>query len=744
MRIDVQFDLNWIYEGGGIHSFASSLMIRALRQRYGDEQIDIIDSRIDGFTVDLLVDDDPERVSKVLLQLSRDAAHLDNPDLMQVTIRQQQPQEPSAPPAPMDEESADAQWIREVRSQIVPPAVRGGEAQPATPSDEPKSSDAAGAGSDEGAFEALAAAGDVAAAEAAKAAAGAEIGSENGLDAETGSAETAATLKDGKKAKKTTLQQVDELIGFTAFKELCHEIADRAPMVHENGTEEVFFARCYLFAINSGEGLSRVLSLLKDTVLDAGYFAGGVKPDVREVELPSMEGEHAEERFANFMGSLDSVYARERVVCYDISEWVGHTGKEQFKEFLLRIFREERHCINVFRMPLAADRILSQTLEDLADVLTVEQIVFAQHTTEETRKLAEQMLSDYDITVAQNAWEKFDRRISLEKQNGFFYGMHTLRKVTNEMVLQMEDFNVLHQLEGKVITPEKIEALSPSDGKDLRGETRLDALVGMTEVKKQLRSIMNQIMVAQSGAVKTRPGMHMCFVGAPGTGKTTVARLVGEILAERKLLRSGRFYEYRGRDLCGRYVGETAIKTREICREAYGSVLFIDEAYSLFRGDHSTVDFGREAIDTLIAEMENHAEELVVILAGYSEDMETMLTANAGMSSRIPYTLEFPNYSRKELCEIFMKFIPDTMDYDEEFTAEAKKFFDKLPQSLLDSRDFGNGRFSRNLYERTWGRAVSERIIEPGERIRLTKDDLDAAGAELLGKSSDRRRPIGF
>ena len=150
-----------------------------------------------------------------------------------------------------------------------------------------------------------------------------------------------------------------------------------------------------------------------------------------------------------------------------------------------------------------------------------------------------------------------------------------------------------------------------------------------------------------------RPCIHMRFVGNPGTGKTTVARIIGKILKEKGVLRIGNFYEYAGRDFCGRYVGETAPKTASICRDAYGSVLFIDEAYSLYRGDDNSRDYGREALDTLIAEMENHRNDFVVIMAGYTDDMDKLMAGNMGLASRMPYTIEFPNFTREQLYEIF-------------------------------------------------------------------------------------------
>ena len=256
------------------------------------------------------------------------------------------------------------------------------------------------------------------------------------------------------------------------------------------------------------------------------------------------------------------------------------------------------------------------------------------------------MLEEYEMTVENDSWKLFDERIAKEKADGYFYGIHTIRKIANEMVQLLEEYNLKNNLDNKLITAEKIHALIPERKEEImHGEESLNALIGMEEVKTNVRNIIAQIEMSRKSGSSQKPTMHMCFVGNPGTGKTTVARLIGQILNEKGLLRIGKFYEYKGRDLCGKYVGHTAAITTEICREAYGSILFIDEAYSLFRGDFGSNDFGREAMDTLVAEMENHSDDLIVIFAGYPSDIECMLSGNAGMKSRIPYTLHFPDYT---------------------------------------------------------------------------------------------------
>jgi hypothetical protein len=224
-----------------------------------------------------------------------------------------------------------------------------------------------------------------------------------------------------------------------------------------------------------------------------------------------------------------------------------------------------------------------------------------------------------------------------------------------------------------------------------------------------------------------------------------VVRIFGNILREEGILRNGAFLEYSARMLCAEYVGQTAVKTAAICRDAYGSVLFIDEAYALYTKDNSFNDYGREALTTLISEMENHRDDMLVIMAGYTEDMETLMEGNAGLRSRMPYLIHFPNYSKKQLFEIFMLMVKKHFNYTEELENEAKSYFYGLPDSTFESREFANARFVRNLYERVWSKAALRASLSGEENFVLSRDDFVAASSE--GEFSEKivkRNKIGF
>src|SRR3954464_4876391 len=180
-------------------------------------------------------------------------------------------------------------------------------------------------------------------------------------------------------------------------------------------------------------------------------------------------------------------------------------------------------------------------------------------------------------------------------------------------------------------------------------------LIGLAPVKSRIRDIAALLLVdklrAERGLVSGAPSLHMCFTGNPGTGKTTVALRMAEILHRLGYVRKGHLVAVTRDDLVGQFIGHTAPKTREVLKKAMGGVLFIDEAYYLYRPENER-DYGQEAIEILLQVMENQRDDLVVILAGYQDRMETFFSSNPGMASRIAHHIEFPDYDAEELMRI--------------------------------------------------------------------------------------------
>lgn len=229
----------------------------------------------------------------------------------------------------------------------------------------------------------------------------------------------------------------------------------------------------------------------------------------------------------------------------------------------------------------------------------------------------------------------------------------------------------------------------------------LDEIVGLKEIKEYILSLEDNFTIQQlrreKGLKAESPSMHMIFTGNPGTGKTTVARIVSRYLKAIGVLSGGQLVEVTRADLVGQYVGHTAPLTQKAIQSALGGVLFIDEAYSLFRGKDDS--FGLEAIDTLVKGMEDHRDQLLVILAGYSREMEEFLTANSGLRSRFPNIMEFPDYTPEELLAITRSIVKGKgYRLDESCEAPLLAYFDAM-QKEGDPRTNGNGRMARNKVE---------------------------------------------
>lgn len=248
---------------------------------------------------------------------------------------------------------------------------------------------------------------------------------------------------------------------------------------------------------------------------------------------------------------------------------------------------------------------------------------------------------------------------------------------------------------------------------------KLASLIGLESVKSEVRTLANFVVIqnerAERGLKTSDVSYHCVFTGNPGTGKTTVARILAGIYKDLGILKKGHLVETDRSGLVAEYVGQTAVKTNQIIDSALDGVLFIDEAYSLI--SESGVDFGKEAVATLLKRMEDDRERLVVILAGYTNEMAAFINSNPGLQSRFTRYIEFQDYRADELLQIYQK---NLKDYDYQINDDAFEKLRHLVEHAVANKDrnFGNARYVRNLFERTLQNQANRLSTVP----KLTKD----------------------
>jgi len=530
------------------------------------------------------------------------------------------------------------------------------------------------------------------------------------------------------------------------YLKLCTDLANLATRAKEKSALESLRKMSYLFVMDSGCGFSTLLASFSDFFTRIGILEDGAN-----VTYEYIIGAETKDGKNSADDIFDAIFEEEKacVFAIDFSYFLDSSKQDEMRAFLQRIKRFQGHHIFMFRIPYVTESVAKKMNKAIMDITLLKEVKVPPVNDNMAREYIFENLISKGFPVVFDALDAIMERVYREKQDGRFYGFCTLNKIMDDIIWKKLMYDAKAQAAGAECLEDTVSAEVVSDyvglsAKKKDGFDELSELIGMEEISDRIREIVAQVKLAKENDRMDKPCLHMRFVGAPGTGKTTVARILGRIFRENGLLSKGGFFEYGARSLIGEYIGQTAPKTLNICRDAYGSVLFIDEAYALYDGS-SEKDYGREALATLIAEMENHRDDFLVIMAGYTEDMSKLMEGNVGLRSRMPFMLEFKSYSREQLVAIYLRMAKKSFELEEGLEEMVAGYFDRISVSYLSSKEFANARFVRNLFERTWSKASLRMSGESNPQMLLKKIDFEMASAEKeFSEDLMHKATIGF
>ena len=556
--------------------------------------------------------------------------------------------------------------------------------------------------------------------------------------------------QDGSGKTEDIFEQIESLIAMDELKAWAKEMKT----VLEAKTDKKRLAcamegMTYLVSVNPGNGCSTVVTSMAEVLT---RLNGKKETVVKEVFIepdPEMQKQYNLDAVIHDFQNGSDDGCKHVVYALRIDRMQGNQFMMAWLKLMRAVWHYGRKASFLFVLPYLEHSVLEEIHRRIEDLVPNCVLAIKPMDNGNYLQLFQRYFEPFGIAVCEDAYQVFLDKIAEEKSDGRFYGIQTVHKICNELLYRKVKDAALEQGGNEnEITASDVRAVMHEDllPEGETGMEQLDSLVALNEVKRVVKEIVASIKMQRSMDGMQANSMHMMFGGAPGPGKTVVARILGKIFREEKLLSVGAFFEVSRKDLVGRYVGHTAPKTAEVCQGAYGSVLFIDEAYSLAGGD--TEDFGKEAISTLIAEMENKRDDFVVIFAGYTKELEQLFDLNPGLRDRIPYRISFGSYNREELCEIFFRMLPKAFTYDDKFREAANAFFLGLSDEVVQNRNFSNGRFVRNLVERVLSKAALRLQMNQSTERLFVKSDLELAVTDVEFKTLNRKKEkpiqIGF
>lgn len=537
------------------------------------------------------------------------------------------------------------------------------------------------------------------------------------------------------------LGKLDSLTGLQSVKTEVHKIVQLVK--YEKNREKVLGidntlekAYHFLFLGNPGTGKTTVARLIGDIFYYLGILEKG---QLIEVDRSDIVGKYVGETAKLTKKAIDK--AMGGILFVDEAYTLAKGGKDsndygrEAIEILLKAMEDNRGKFTVILAGYTREmRNLMKLNPGLESRINLK-IKFEDYSDEELLTIVEGMAEKDNYKLTEDGKASFMKKISTQMIDENFANARTARNILEDAVRE-KAFRIGDEPSSK----DELTTLDSIDfGVDLNFTARdnikeleeeLDNLVGLEEVKDIIKGILNSLELKykkeKMGIESSDISLNMIFSGSPGTGKTTVARIVAKLLKAMGILKKGHLVEVTRGDLVGEYVGQTTPKTLDKIKEAYGGVLFIDEAYSL--NGKTANDFGKEAIAALIKEMEDNRDKFVVIMAGYTKEMKELLDLNPGLESRIKFNIEFKDYNKEELLEIFLM-----LCLKEKYSI-SKMAYEKLANVLENiilkkDKNFGNGRLIRKLFEdikmNQANRVIEKGIQDEKEILRIKAEDIE-------------------
>ncbi len=533
------------------------------------------------------------------------------------------------------------------------------------------------------------------------------------------------------------LKEIEGLVGMEDFKKKLAELVNVAPRL--KSLKNYLSDSNFLFSIDDGYGISTATRILGELL-----NAIGLTQKSRVVELPPVPYTESPNDFetytAKYKDFVDSASRSAGIIVLDLSKCYSSLTKAGYREFLANVCMGDSLPMFVFRIPYLEEEVRASVEESLSDRFFIHSVPFVPLSMDELYTYAVQVAEKLTYKLGDGMRDCLSEIFAREKSDGKFYGFRTVEKVVHQLIYEKVRGK---NPDGDTITASDVGGVSEFEESmsNRSAMEQLNDLFGLKSVAKQIEEAVAFIEYAKDDEA-LNPSFHMRFVGNPGTGKTMVARLLGKILKEKGILRTGVFFEYTGDDFIGQYVGHTAPKTAQMCRDAYGGVLFIDEAYSLSPGSDGGKNnsFKQEALNTLLAEMENHRKDMLVIMAGYEDEIDELMQHNPGLSQRVPYTIRFENYTKEALAQIFFFMAGKEFLYGSDLIDAVETYFKTLPNNIYFSPNFSNARYVRNLFERTVSKAVLRAQLEKAKIATLSAADFEKAVEELKSTATASNR----